>query len=103
MSLSEIVLQGTLNPDGTLQLDEPPKLAPGRVQVTVQPLPTACAVRPGLAEVIQHIQQEQKQRGFIGLSAADLAAEEQARQEEEDEYEQRCTELWEQTKSGRPT
>jgi hypothetical protein len=43
MSPSEIVVQGTLHPDGTLQLDEKPDLAPGRVTVVlrqaVQPAP----------------------------------------------------------------
>lgn len=33
---TEIVVQGTLNVDGTLQLDEKPNLPAGRVKVTVQ-------------------------------------------------------------------
>jgi hypothetical protein len=36
MSLTEIVVQGTLNPDGTLQLDERPALSPGRVTVVLR-------------------------------------------------------------------
>jgi hypothetical protein len=36
MSYSEIVVQGTLNPDGTLQLDEKPSLPPGRVTVVLR-------------------------------------------------------------------
>ena len=32
-------IQGTVKPDGTLQLDEPLTLSPGRVIVTVQALP----------------------------------------------------------------
>lgn len=39
MSQTEIVVQGTLNADGTIQLDEKPNLPPGRVQVVVQALP----------------------------------------------------------------
>jgi hypothetical protein len=34
-----IVVQGTLKPDGTLELDQKVDLPAGRVQVTVQPLP----------------------------------------------------------------
>jgi hypothetical protein len=36
MSLKEITVQGTLNPDGTLQLDEKPNLSPGRVTVVLR-------------------------------------------------------------------
>ena len=31
MSLNEIVVEGTLRPDGTLELDQKPNLSPGRV------------------------------------------------------------------------
>jgi hypothetical protein len=36
MSLNENVVEGTLKPDGTLELDSKPNLPPGRVKVTVQ-------------------------------------------------------------------
>jgi len=36
MSVQEVVIQGTLDPDGTLRLDEKPKLAPGRVTVVLR-------------------------------------------------------------------
>ena len=36
MSLTEIVVPGTLHPDGTLQLDEKPNLSPGRVTVVLR-------------------------------------------------------------------
>ena len=49
MSLNTIVVQGTLKPDGTLELDEKPSLAPGRVQVMLQPASIGLAVRGGLA------------------------------------------------------
>jgi len=39
MSTGPIVVQGTLNADGTLALDEKLDLPVGRVQVIVQPLP----------------------------------------------------------------
>jgi hypothetical protein len=37
MSVAEVVVDGTLNPDGTLELDRKPNLPPGRVTVRVQP------------------------------------------------------------------
>jgi hypothetical protein len=36
MSLSEIVIEGTLKPDGTLELDQKPSLSPGRVTVVLR-------------------------------------------------------------------
>ena len=36
MSLTETVVEGTLKPDGTLELDERPNLPAGRVRVTVR-------------------------------------------------------------------
>jgi hypothetical protein len=36
MSLTEITVLGTLNPDGTVQLDEKPNLSPGRVTVVLR-------------------------------------------------------------------
>lgn len=36
MSLIETVVEGTLKPDGTLELDTRPNLPPGRVTVVVQ-------------------------------------------------------------------
>ena len=37
MSLQEIVVAGTLKPDGTLELDQKPDLPPGRVTVVLRP------------------------------------------------------------------
>jgi hypothetical protein len=39
MSQTEIVVQGTLTADGTIQLDEKPNLPPGRVTVVVKSVP----------------------------------------------------------------
>ncbi len=36
MSLSEVTIEGTLRPDGTLELDSKPSLTPGRVQVVLR-------------------------------------------------------------------
>jgi hypothetical protein len=102
MSQTEVVVEGTLKPDGTLDLDQKPGLSPGRVQVRVKPLPSAVLPRAGLAEIILQIQQEQRARGFVGLSGQDLAAEQQAQQDAQDEYDQRCQPLWSQTQSGPP-
>jgi hypothetical protein len=39
VSATHVVVEGTLNPDGSLELDTKLSLPPGRVQLIVQPLP----------------------------------------------------------------
>jgi hypothetical protein len=39
MSTTHVIVEGTLKPDGSLQLDGKLNLPPGRVQLIVQPLP----------------------------------------------------------------
>ena len=36
MSLHEVMIEGTLQPDGTLQLDHKPNLSPGRITVVLR-------------------------------------------------------------------
>lgn len=97
MSLGEIIVPGTLKPDGTLELDQKPGLPPGRVLVSIQPVPGGTPARRGLADVIDDIQREQQARGFQGLSAAEIEAQ---RQEGEDDYEQRLQALRSHTRPG---
>jgi hypothetical protein len=96
MNVQAVTVEGTLQPDGTLQLDQKPNLSPGRVQVIVQPLPPPVPVRPqrGLVDVMDEIRASQLARGYHGRSPAEMKAEEAARQDENDEYERRCEDLW---------
>lgn len=94
MNVQAVTVEGTLQPDGTLQLDQKPNLAPGRVQVVVQPLAPSAPSQRGLVDVMDDIRAGQLARGYHGRSPAEMKAEEAARQEENDEYEQRCEELW---------
>jgi hypothetical protein len=79
-----VSIQGTLKPDGTLELDQKPNLPPGQVLITVQPL--TVAAQRGLADVIDEIRRGQQARGFQGRSVQEIEA---GRQEGEAEYEQR--------------
>ncbi|QDV35686.1 hypothetical protein [Tautonia plasticadhaerens] len=94
MSRTGTVIAGTLKPDGTLELDEKPNLAPGRVQVIVQPLSPSAPTGRGLVEVMDEIRANQRARGYQGRSLAEMQAEETARQEEDAEYERRWDALW---------
>ena len=72
MSLNTIVVQGTLKPDGTLELDERPSLAPGRVHVMLQPASIGLAATGGLAETIEEIRRHQQARGYAGRTPEEI-------------------------------
>jgi hypothetical protein len=90
MSSGTAIVEGTLNPDGSVQLDQMPNMTPGRVKVILQPASAITSPQRGLAEVIDEIRQGQQARGFQGRSAEEIDA---ARREGEDAYEQRMTAL----------
>jgi hypothetical protein len=94
MSVHEVTVDGTLQPDGTLQLDQKLNLTPGRVQVTVQPMPAPGSMQRGLVDLMDEIRASQQARGYQGRTIAEMQAEEHARQEESDEYDRRSEQLW---------
>jgi hypothetical protein len=94
MNAQSVTVEGTLQPDGTLQLDQKPNLAPGRVQVVVQPLAPAGPAQRGIVEVMNEIRASQVARGYHGRSPAEMQADEAARHEEDEDYERRCNGLW---------
>ena len=102
MSMAEEIIEGTIKPDGTLELDHQPGLTPGRVVVTVRAKATSPSPRVGLAEVVEQIRQDQQARGFAGLTAQEMAVEEAARRQEDEDEETRWEALWSQTQTGPP-
>jgi hypothetical protein len=103
MSLNTIVVQGTLKPDGTLELDEKPTLAPGRVHVMLQPVSAGSTLKGGLAATILEIRQEQQARGYPGRTPEEIAGDENDRRADEDAYEQRMQQIWSQTQTDAST
>lgn len=93
MNVQVVTVEGTLQPDGTLQLDQKPKLSPGRVQVIVQPLPPPAAQR-GLVEVMDDVRASQLARGFRRRTLSEMQADEAARLQDDDDYERRYEALW---------
>jgi hypothetical protein len=102
MSLTEETIDGTLQADGTLALDHEPTLQPGRVRVIIQAVPATPARRRGLADTIADIQASRRAAGLQGKTAAEMQADEAARQADEDDYERQMETLWSQTRSGPP-
>ena len=84
MSLLEETIDATLDSTGHLHLSHVPCLPPGPVVVTIRPA-LASAARRGLADVIGEIAAGQRARGFPGRSAAEIQADEDVRQAEDNE------------------
>jgi hypothetical protein len=84
MSVTEETIDATLDANGQLRLSSQPTLPPGPVRVTIR-VAAAAGARRGLADVIREIAAEQRARGFPGRSAAEMRAEDDARQAEDDE------------------
>src|SRR4051812_30104854 len=70
----QVVVQGTLKPDGTLELAEKPNLPPGPVQVTLQVVPEPKPSGPGWWDVLQQIKQDQAARGYKGSTKEEIDA-----------------------------
>ena len=94
MSLTETVVEGTLRPDGTLELDQRPNLSPGRVKVILQPAQGAPRREKGLADVIDEIRQNRQARGEQDRSAEEIDA---TLREGEEEYEKKMQSLRSET------
>lgn len=99
MSLNEVVIEGTLNDDGTLQLDQKPSLSPGRVIVTLHQPQAGTPQQRGLVDVIDEIRQSQQVRGFQGRSLEEIEA---GLREGEEEYEKSMQALQPQPASAPP-
>jgi hypothetical protein len=69
MSLTEITVRGTLNPDGTLELDQRPNLSPGRVTVVLRQ--ESEAPLPPLEDWFQFLQSARKKMEETGCHFLD--------------------------------
>jgi hypothetical protein len=77
MSFDGVIVQGTLKPDGTLELDERVDLAPGRVQVTMVPLPDLPKDDP-FWQRMEAMWADQRRRGHVARSVQEVEAERRA-------------------------
>jgi len=77
MSIAETVLEGTLNPDGTLILDEAPKLPPGRVKVLLQGIDIKNPQILGdeFFQMMEEIWSAQRSKGHVSRSVEEVGSE----------------------------
>jgi hypothetical protein len=105
MTTTVVEIQGTLQPDGTLVLDEKPSLPPGRVRVALRPL--AELAQTPVWQTLDRIWTGQGARGHVPRSReeidADLAAlrdEDEQRLREIEQLHDECQRLRQQRPSS---
>lgn len=84
MGAIEETIDATLDSSGELRLSHAPQLQPGPVRVTIRAAGAPWPQR-GLADMLREIAAEQRSRGFVGRSAAELRAEGETRLDEDAE------------------
>jgi hypothetical protein len=95
-----VVIQGTIRPDGTLELDEKPALPAGRVQITIVSLPDLPVDDP-FWQRMRKIWEGQKVRGHVPRSAEEVEAERRRAREEMEEEIQDAIRLQEECRRAR--
>jgi hypothetical protein len=75
MSVQEIVIGATLRPDGTLELDQKPNLAPGRVTVVLrQEQEAATPQQEDWWQCLQRIRAEREASGYPFMNDEEMNA-----------------------------
>ena len=74
MSLSDITMEGTLKPDGTLELDAKPSLVPGRVTVVLRQETEAPPPQEGWWPYLQRIRAEREAAGYPFMNEEEVNA-----------------------------
>ena len=88
--MTEVVVQGTVKPDGTLELSHPVNLPPGEVRVIVQAVSPPSGQRNHMLTVLERIWEERRTKGMQGRSGEEIDAEIRSMR---DEWEVRQREL----------
>ncbi len=81
MSASVIILQGVVTPDGSLELERQVPLPPGKVQVTIQPVPDLPQGDP-FFDMLKGIWAQRAAAGLTPRSVAEVEAQRQQLREE---------------------
>ena len=100
MTATHVVLEATIKPDGSLELDCDLNLPPGRVQLIVQPLPELPQDDP-FWQMMQRIWADQKARGQVPRTKEEIDAEIGALRNESEEEMQQVEQLHEECRRAR--
>jgi hypothetical protein len=84
MSVTHVVVDGTIKPDGSLELDSKLNLPPGRVQLIVQPLPELPKEDP-FWQMMERIWSDRKAAGLTPRTTEEVEAQRSALREDVEE------------------
>ena len=111
MSLHEVMIEGTLQPDGTLQLDQKPNLSPGRITVVLRQENITAPTQPlgdTFFQMMEEIWAGQKARGFVPRSVEEVEGERRRLRDEMEQeileagrLQEECRQLRQQAESGK--
>jgi len=85
MSSNQVVVQGVLKADGTLELSQPVPIRPGKVQVTLEPIADAVSAADPFWAAMDVIWGGQQARGHRCPSDAEIDSQLQALRDEAEE------------------
>ncbi len=74
MDIQEIVVEGTLKPDGVLELDQKPNLPPGRVTVVLRQEAAPPPAEEGWWPYMQRVRAEREAAGYHLMNEMEMAA-----------------------------
>jgi hypothetical protein len=74
MSVTEVVVEGTLKSDGTLELDQKPNLSPGRVTVALRQESAPSATAEGWWPLMQRLRAEREAAGHPFMDESEMDA-----------------------------
>ena len=75
MNRGEIVVEGTLKPDGSLELDQKPDLSPGRVQVVLrQAAQTSPSLQEDWFQFLQNARKKMEEAGCPFMDEKEMQA-----------------------------
>ena len=96
MNVMRVVVEGTLKPDGSLELLKTLELPPGPVRVTVEAIVESTSNAGGIGETLRLIHSQQEARGFTGRTAEEIDAYLKEMRDDKDE-EERWREIYAHT------
>lgn len=102
MIANAIEIDGTLQPDGNLILDEKPALPPGRVRVALQAIGNGVDPGSDVLAVLRGIRSAQKARAHVPRTREEIDASINAMRGEDEERMQAIERLHEECQRTRP-
>jgi hypothetical protein len=73
MSAPQVEVTGTLQPDGTLVLDQKPALPPGKVRIVMQPVPETVSPPEDWWQYMQRVRAEREAAGYRFMDERQMA------------------------------